>query len=120
MNIENVIDIFTRLSALEAEDVLKFKFMCENAMEFVNSRIKDNVNTGAYGGRLCFAAAALAYYRFVLWSLTDSGGDEIKIGEVTIKPTASKQLEAAEKLCREAFDSLGEIMPDDGFVFERV
>lgn len=120
MNIEKVIDIFTRLSSLEPSDVIKFRFMCETATEYLNSHIKQDIDTSGYDGRLCFAAAALAYYRFILWSVTDSNGEEIKIGEVSVKPITDKQITAVEKLCADAFDSIGEILTDDGFVFERI
>lgn len=120
MNIEKVLDIFTRLSSLTAEDVVKFRFMCENAVDYVNGHIKNGIDISAYDGRLCFAAAALAYYRFMLWNMTDSANDEVKVGEISVKPVIGKQLDFAEKLCKEAFDSIGEIMLDDGFVFERI
>lgn len=120
LNIENVVDIFGRLSSLAAEDIIKFRFMCENAVDNVKSYIKSDVNTSAYDGRLCFAAASLAYYRYVLWSLTDGGNDEIKMGEFSIKPAAEKRLDAAAKLCKEAFKELMDIMRDDSFVFERI
>ncbi len=120
MNIENITDIFTRLSSLKADDVIKFKFMCENAMEYVDSHIKKNIDESAYGSRLCFAAAALAYYRFLLWNISDGNGDELTLGDISVKPVSDKQLESASRLCREAFDSIGEIMLDDGFVFERI
>lgn len=119
MNIEDVVDIFGRLSGLSAEDILKFRFMCRTSYEYVNSHIKSGTNMSVYGGRLCFAAAALAYYRYLLWSLTD-GRDEIKIGEVSVKPVSGKQIEAAEKLYKDSFSAVSDVMCDEGFVFERI
>ncbi len=120
MNIEKVIDIFCRLSTLTAEDIIKFRFICETAMDNVNSYIKDNIDTDAYDGRLCFAAAALAYYRYVLWSLSDGKGDELKLGDFSVKPSSEKRLDSAARLCREAFNSIKDIVNDNGFVFERI
>lgn len=120
MNIENVVDIFSHLSSLTAEDILKFRFMCENAMDNVNSYLKKNINTSDYDGRLCFAAATLAYYRYVLWTLTEGGNGEVKMGDFSVKPVASSQLDAAAKLCEGAFDAIKEITNDIGFVFERI
>lgn len=119
MNIENVVDIFSRLSSLSAEDILKFRFMCETAMYNVNSYIKKDIDMSDYDGRLCFAAAALAYYRYILWSLTESGNGEVKMGDFTVKANAN-QLDAAAKLCDGAFDAIKEITKDIGFVFERI
>ena len=120
MNIENVVDIFSRLSSLKAEDILKFRFMCETAMDNVNSYIKKDIDTSDYDGRLCFAAATLAYYRYVLWTLTEGANGEVKMGDFSIKSTADNQLDAAAKLCEGAFDAIKEITDDTGFVFERI
>ena len=120
MNIEDVVDIFTRFSGLSSEDVIKFRFMCLNAFEYVKSHTKSGTDMSVYGGRLTFAAAALAYYGYILWSVSDGDGSEIKTGDITVKPIAEKQLESAEKLCRNAFSAISEVFDDGSFVFEGI
>ena len=120
MNIEDVVDIFTRLSGLTAEDIIKFRFVCLNAYEYVKSHTKSGTDMSVYGGRLTFAAAALAYYGYILWCMTDVDGSEIKTGDISVKPDAEKQLTSAEKLCRNAFSAIGEVFDDGSFVFERI
>lgn len=119
MNIENVIEIFRRLSGIDAKSTVQLRFFCENAFEYINSHIRNGANIDGYGSRLEFAAAAAAYYRYILWSLTDGGSDNIKVGEISISGSGTKQLEAAEKLCNSALNDIGSIFENENFFFER-
>lgn len=122
MNIENVMDIFRKLSGLDTKNVLKFRFMCDSALDGLTAKLRSDKNLNAYSGRIEFAAAALAYYRYVLWSLAEGIGEDITVGEISVKKasSSSEQLKAAERLCREAFENIGDIYDYDGFIFERI
>ncbi len=114
---EEIIRIFCRLSGLDHEEAADFRFMCDTALSYIMSRIKRGTDMRCYGGRINFAAAALAYYRYVLWSLTDGAANEVKVGEISVKHGGSSELEAADRLCREALADLGEILESENFVF---
>ena len=116
MQIENVLELFAKLSGLSEEELYQARFLCEMAMEHIRSRCTGNEEEE--GGRQSFAAAALAYYRFLLWTLTEQGGDSIKVGEVTVK-NVRERLEYAQVLYQDALAGL-EGLKDDGFVFERM
>ncbi len=117
MNIEEIIRIFCRLSGLDCEEAVDFRFMCDTALSYILSRIKAGTDIKCYGGRINFAAAALAYYRYVLWSLTDGVVNEVKVGDISVKHEKISELNAADKLCREAFSDLKDILTNDDFVF---
>ncbi len=117
MNMEEILRIFCRLSGLDYEDAADFRFMCDTALSYIRARIKHGSDIEFYGGRINFAAAALAYYRYVLWSLTDGVANEINVGEIRVKHGGSSELEAADKLCRETFADLGDILESENFVF---
>ncbi len=119
MDIENVTEIFCRLSGLDSDGALKFRFMCESALEHIVRKTRGAENIQRCG-RFEFAAAALAYYRYVLWSMTNGEGDDISVGEISVKKSASRQLKAAEKLCCEAFQGISDIYEGDDFVFEKI
>lgn len=118
MNIERVLEIFTGLSGLSEDSVFPLRFLCETAAEHIADRTRSGAE-GEYGGRLEFAAAALAYYRYILWSMTDGGAGDITVGDISLK-NGGNRLEYAERLCREAFSELSGILDDNGFVFERI
>lgn len=115
---ENILTLFSRLSGLDQENCIRFRFICETAKAFVSSKIKSGSDTSDNSGRLEFAAAALAYYRYILWSVTDGG--DVTVGEVSVKQSYSEKLNASVKLCEEAFRDISDIIQNDGFVFERI
>ena len=91
--------------------------MCDTALNYIMSRIKKDAVIGCCDSRINFAAAAIAYYRYVLWSLTDGVANEVKVGEISIKHGGSSELDAADRLCREALSDLEDILESENFVF---
>ena len=116
MNIERVLGIFGSLTGLDEPSVTEYRFLCEMAFENIRNRLMDP-ETEEDGGRADFAAAALAYYRYVLLSVTEAGA--VTVGEVSVKNQAER-LEFAHRLLQEALSELQELSMDDGFVFERI
>ena len=119
MNIEKIIEIFSRLSGMDSEEAVKFSFICDSALEYILSHLKQGTDARNSCGRLEFAAATLAYYRYTLWSLTD-GCDNIKIGEISVSSSGPKQLESTQKLCSTAFEDIADIFDTGVFFFEGV
>ena len=115
MDIERVIRIFAGLSGIPEEEVYPYRFLCEVSAGHIRKLCADA--EGENGGKSEFAAAALSYYRFVLWSMTEGGMKEMKIGEVSVKNNESR-LMYAEKLYKDALAELGKCADED-FVFER-
>ncbi|MBQ3929028.1 MAG: hypothetical protein II711_02935 [Clostridia bacterium] len=118
MKKERVVDIFQRLSGLESDQVLEYQFIYDSAMQSIQRKLNNACDKDKESSRLEFAAAALAYYQYVLWSVSRSA-DEIAVGQISVK-NSSGQLKAAEKICREALDNIADIYMGEGFVFERV
>lgn len=119
MDIENIFDIFCRLAELDKDSSVRLLFLCEGAMRYVMHRLTDPAAVEC-GGRTEYAAAALAYYRYVLLSLTDGEAGEIKVGDITVKQNGCDKAEAAEKLCRDAFAQITDLTGDNEFVFKGV
>lgn len=119
MNIQRVEKIFRRLSGLSPEETIGLRFLCEAAVEYIDCRL-NNKEDGAGGDRLEFAAAAFAYYRYVLWKLTDGEMNEIRVGEISSKRNSAAELEAAERLCREAFYDIRDLLEPEDFIFTSV
>lgn len=115
MDIEKVVEIFAGLSGLSEEEVCPYRFLCElsagHIMRSCTGIGREN------GGKAEFAAAALSYYRFILWSMTEGGAKEIRVGEMTEK-NSENRLAYAERMYKEALAELGKDADGD-FVFER-
>lgn len=119
MEIEKVMDLFSRLTGLAPDECTALRFMCEAAASQVRSMRKDQKKQH-HCEKYDYAAAALAYYRFVLWSLTNGDGSEIRVGDISMRENSKQRLDAAEKLCREAFIDAGLTDAGSGFVFRRI
>lgn len=115
MDIENIISVFSRLSGSDEETSVNFRFMCENAKDYILSHLKPKSDMASCCGKLEFAAAALAYYRYILWSVAESGGD-ITVGDVSVK-SSSAVLANAQKICEQAFADISDVFDNGCFVF---
>lgn len=117
MDRDNVLVLFCRLTGLDSTAAESFDFMCDTACDYVLSRIKDKADISGCGGALELAAATLAYYRYVLWGLTEGSANEVKVGDISVKASGAAILDCASRLCREAFDEIAPYLEDVGFVF---
>ena len=117
MNIESVFDIFGKLSGLSEELVREQDFLCRMSAEDISARLRCTAEQ--CGGRAEYAAAALAYYRLVLRTMTDGGSEGMKVGDVSVQ-NGKDRLLYAERLYNDAIDGLKGRIGDDGFVFERI
>ncbi len=114
MNRENVITLFEKLSGLSEDEGREYLFLCDEAMEHL---VSIAATTESSSGQQEMAAAARAYYRYVLLSMTDGSG-AVKVGEVSVHPNKDR-LFYAERLYREALAQLKGYIGED-FVFKGI
>lgn len=117
MNYERILDLFGKLSGLPEELVRVQGFLCDMSAQNILARLRCPAEQ--CGGKAELAAAALAYYRYVLWTMTDGGAEGIKVGDVSVR-NGKERLLHAERLFNEALDELRGCIGDDSFVFERI
>ena len=77
MDSEVIFLTFTKLTGLSVMDASEYSFMCDAAAGYIGSRLKPDADIGKYEDALNFAAAASAYYRYVLWKLSDAPDSEL-------------------------------------------
>ena len=109
---DRVMAYFAALSGLSCEELFERRYLCEMSMVDINRMLPENAD--CCGGRKEYAAAALAYYRYVLWSIAD-GDTDVKVGDVSVK-SDSERLAYAERILNDALSLLGEGLGDN-FVF---
>ncbi len=114
MDTDRVIAVFAVLSGLSEDEVREQRYLCEMSMDEITERLPEGKSCG---GREEYAAAALAYYRYILWRMSDGGG-QIKVGDISVS-SGRERLEYAERIWKEALSRLGEGMDED-FVFRTV
>ena len=114
MNCESVFALFQKLSGLSEDEGGAYRFLCEEAIAKV---VSVSEHTRSCGGQRELAAAALAYYRYVLLTMSNSSA-AVKVGEVSIRKSENC-LRFAEKLYKDAMAQLDGYAGED-FVFEGV
>ncbi len=119
MDIEYIFNIFCRLTGLDKENAVRYKFLCEKAAEQILNRLISAPQNDRLSS-ICFAAAASACYRYLLICATDGNASEIKVGELSVRQNLIDQAEAAEKVCRQAFFEIRDLLCDEAFAFKGV
>ncbi len=87
-------------------------------MKYVSSHIRPDADVCGSNSKLEFAAAALAYYRFVLWFSSENRQD-ITIGEISVR-SSSQKIDYALKICEQAFGDIADIFDNGYFIFEGI
>jgi len=114
-DLTTVMELFGQLSGLSEDRVRTYRSLCEASAKHIR-QLSDGIDDSG-GGKTAFAAAALAYYRYVLLSMTDGSAGSVKVGEISVQG-GENRLRYAERLYREALAQLGSGLADEEFVFE--
>ncbi len=109
----SVFAYFEKLSGLSEDEGREYRFLCEAAIETVRLAAEQAESSRQQE----LAAAALAYYRYVLLSMTD-GGTAVKVGEVSLRQ-GEERIRYAERLYKEAMANLKGYAGEE-FAFERI
>ena len=81
MDTDKVFAVFAKLTGLSENEAREHGYLCDMSIDEITARLPEG--DISCGGRAEYAAAALAYYRYVLWSMTDAAAN-IKVGEITV------------------------------------
>ena len=120
MSFNDVLRRFKILSGLEGEKLSRYSFLCSDAITEMNSKLRfseENLSD-AQRLRLSYAAGALAYYRFCLYTHV-SEPESFEAGEVRVTNRKDKA-ESARRLFEEECKGISEILRDSSFYFKGV
>ena len=119
MRIEGVMKIFGSMAGTDEQETLDYRNLCEAAMNRLTGEQQTQSDVQEEQSSVEFAAAAVAYYHYMLLCLSAEGGNQIKVGDVSVRYSADR-LEYAQRLMNEALSQAGIQPPEGGFVFERM
>lgn len=120
MSFYDVLRRFELLSGLEGKDLSRYTELCREASEEMTAKLKvaeDSLTSGEKL-RLAYAAGALAFYKYCLYSSV-AEPEKFTAGEVSISMSVTK-VDAAKRLFEEECKGLGRVLSDSGFYFGRV
>ena len=102
---EQVCEVFYLLSGKEGDCSL----LCASAADAILARVKKSARAERWLKPLCYAAGALAYYRYSLSHELDNTS-VYKAGDIQIKSDAHLPALNAEKLLRDALDAVSPVL----------
>ena len=120
MNLEIVVQRFSVIANIEIEDSSKWIPICGESMEEIKMHLKEGVKKKKNAHRLEVAAAALALYKYTLFTATTLTTESFTAGEIKIKTDPNTSVKMATKVWQEAKKSISDLIEDEGFVFERI
>ncbi|MGN0537245.1 MAG: hypothetical protein ACI4M3_04645, partial [Acutalibacteraceae bacterium] len=115
-----IVELFADLVGVSAEEGMAYYALCKGAEESLRVMLVDKNSEVLYENELCRAAAALAYYRYVLVKTAKmpSGGYQIK--DIHVGGVSAVNTEAARILWVQALNDIKDLVKDTDFVFRRI
>jgi hypothetical protein len=116
---ERVLTAFKTLGDSSAQDMNYGRTICEMAISGLECRLRPGAYTAENRDRICFAAAADAFYKHCVVD-TASNAAGFKAGDVTASAPDADCVAMAAKIRDDAFDSIADLLIGGGFAFEAV
>ncbi len=120
LQVSDVRSQFVRLSGISESDALAWSHMIVKSIRDVEGMVDSANLTDDADARLCHAAAALSYYRYVVHSLTKESVSAFNVGDVKFAQSISDMLEVAREIKDDALSSIEDMRSDNPFAIRSV
>lgn len=121
MNIETVLSRFALIADLDPTDLEPWRVICQDSISDIEIKLKEELVPSLEDTRrLEVAAAALAFYRYVLYRASKIGTDIFSAGDIQIKSDVKTSVQTAYSVWRDTRNSITDLLIDSDFVFESV
>ncbi len=119
INSTSVYNRLCEIQTLDNEGAAICLPLCAEAADEISQKLRDS--SDETNSLVIYAAAATAYYRYMLLCCLDNDGvTQYKAGDVTVTKSTQCVMEAAEKLKRDALIACAALFSDENFVFRQV
>lgn len=115
MDIDEIMERFSVLAGLTAEDAKPWRRLCEDALVRIQTQCREDVDTAEQSSVLCAAVSALAFYQYALCTGVNENGD-FTAGEVKISKGDHGAV-CAKLLWLDAKERIAPLLKDEGFFF---
>lgn len=120
MDIQQIIKKFALMADLTLEETVPWVSLCREAMEEIQSYIREGVDQESNSGRLDTATASLVFYRYTLYRASGGGMESFSVGDIKINSNKKSDVENAYRIWRDAKASVADLLQDNDFVFEGI
>lgn len=119
LSLENILAQFGVFTALDADAAANYMPLCRSAMETILHSLRPSADVEANVIRLEDAAAAIAFYRYILL-LSAENCHNLRVGEINISPSSDLGLQAATAIKDEFLLSVADLLEYSNLVFKQV
>lgn len=120
MNTQEVLERFLLIANLSINESAKWTPICSDAVAEIESKLKTDIDKIQNGRRLTAAAAALSFYKYIIYNAAGSGVESFSAGDISIKENTSQKIELASSIWNESKILISDLLRDDNFYFEQV
>lgn len=120
MKTVKIVEMFAALAGIPAEEGMAYYALCKGAEESLRVRLIDTDSELLYENELNRAAAALAYYRYVLVKAAQMPSGGYQVRDIRVGGVGSANTEAASVLWVQALNDIRALIKDTDFVFRRI
>ncbi len=115
MIIEDVISKFSNLSGISGEALSKWTPICQDSINEISSKLREDIIESEHENDLTSAAAALSFYKYVLCT---SIQDDLDPENQYVSNPYTKSLAAS--IWQEYKDNISPLLIDNKFLFKEV
>lgn len=120
LDLQEILERFAMIADIALDDASAWIPICREAMDEIKQRVKDDVNVPGSQRRLNAAAAALAFYRFILYKASGTSITTPASADSGVLNDRRVGVRAAYDVWRSARGAVADLMTDDDFTFRGV
>ncbi len=117
MDVMLVLEHFTLLSGLAEEEAKTWLPLCHWAVASLFGKLDQDTDLVANHALLCYAAGAMAYYKYVLRNASREGTTSFSAGDVKVTENTHHSATLAKQLYEDAVQSVAHLFAADDFQF---
>ncbi len=120
LDIQEVLERFSIIAGLNIDQAAPWTSLCSESIEQIRVYVKEGVDVSKNSRRLGAAAAALTFYRYIMYKASGGGLESFTAGDISVKNDKKVSLQIALAVWRDAKSSVADLLNDEDFIFERI
>lgn len=120
LDIQEVLERFSIIAGLNIDQAVPWTALCSESIEEIGMHVKEGVDALKNSRRLGAAAAALTFYRYIMYKACGGGLESFTAGDISVKNDKRASLQIAFTVWRDARSSVADLLDDEDFIFERI
>ena len=117
MDIISVFEHFKILTGLKEEDASQYMTFCAVSLASITARLNPNIDVSSIQMLIVAAAAADAYYHYILTNAAKEGDASFSAGDIKVNKSCSSAIISAKEIREKSLDAISHLFADNSFDF---